>query len=234
MADRSRLALGVLDDVLVRSARLTNQLVLLHHPLGPDPGRLHQPIGLVGGALDDLVALLEEPPRFAQLLGQAVDRLLQDRAELLAVDRDRRRHRQLPGGLEHLPKLFEQGGGIRHLLGVVLEHRHTSCERKVSIRRSLTFLGTMPDTSPPKRATSRTRLDDRNECCGLVDRKNVSMPDRRWFICAICNSWSKSETARSPLMIAVTSCSRAKSTSRPLKNSMRMLEMCSVASFSIC
>ena len=35
----------------------------------------------------------------------------------------------------------------------------------------------MADTSPPKRATSRTRLDDRNEYCGLVDKKNVSMPD---------------------------------------------------------
>ena len=34
----------------------------------------------------------------------------------------------------------------------------------------------MPETSPPKRATSRTRLDDRNEYCGLVDKKNVSMP----------------------------------------------------------
>ena len=35
----------------------------------------------------------------------------------------------------------------------------------------------MLDTSPPKRATSRTRLDDRNEYCGLVEMKNVSMPD---------------------------------------------------------
>ncbi len=46
----------------------------------------------------------------------------------------------------------------------------------------------MLETSPPKRATSRTRLDDRNECCGLVEMKNVSMPERRWFICAICSS----------------------------------------------
>ena len=46
----------------------------------------------------------------------------------------------------------------------------------------------MLDTSPPKLATSRTRLDDRNEYCGLVEMKNVSMPDSRWFICAICSS----------------------------------------------
>ena len=46
----------------------------------------------------------------------------------------------------------------------------------------------MLETSPPKRATSRTRLDDRNECCGLVEMKNVSIPDSRWFIWAICSS----------------------------------------------
>ena len=44
----------------------------------------------------------------------------------------------------------------------------------------------MPDTSPPKRATSRTRLDDRNEYCGLVEMKKVSMPEElrhaRWLI----------------------------------------------------
>ena len=46
----------------------------------------------------------------------------------------------------------------------------------------------MLDTSPPNLATSRTRLDDRNEYCGLVEMKKVSMPERRWFICAICSS----------------------------------------------
>ena len=48
--------------------------------------------------------------------------------------------------------------------------------------------GTMLDTSPPNRATSRTRLDDRNEYCGLVEMKNVSIPVSCWFICAICSS----------------------------------------------
>ena len=43
-------------------------------------------------------------------------------------------------------------------------------------------------TSPPNRATSRTRLDERNEYCGLVEMKNVSIPDRRSFICAIWSS----------------------------------------------
>ena len=46
----------------------------------------------------------------------------------------------------------------------------------------------MLDTSPPNLATSFTRLDDRNECCGLVEMKNVSMLERRWFICAIWSS----------------------------------------------
>ena len=57
-----------------------------------------------------------------------------------------------------------------------------------SASRFATAAGTMLDTSPPNRATSRTRLDDRNEYCGLVEMKNVSMPDSRWFICAIWSS----------------------------------------------
>jgi len=48
--------------------------------------------------------------------------------------------------------------------------------------------GTIPDTSPPKRATSRTRLDERNEYCGLVEMKKVSMPESCWFIWAIWSS----------------------------------------------
>ena len=46
----------------------------------------------------------------------------------------------------------------------------------------------MLETSPPKRATSRTRLEDRNEYWGLVEMKKVSMPESRWFIWAICSS----------------------------------------------
>ena len=46
----------------------------------------------------------------------------------------------------------------------------------------------MLDTSPPNLATSRTRLDDRNEYCGLVEMKKVSMPESCWFICAIWSS----------------------------------------------
>ena len=57
-----------------------------------------------------------------------------------------------------------------------------------SASRLATTGGTMLDTSPPNFATSRTRLDDRNEYCGLVEMKKVSMPESCWFICAICSS----------------------------------------------
>ena len=50
------------------------------------------------GPLEHLVALLQQPARLAQLLGQAVDRVLEDLAELVAVQHHRRRqrHRSAP------------------------------------------------------------------------------------------------------------------------------------------
>ena len=48
-----------------------------------------------------------------------------------------------------------------------------------------TSSGTRPSTSPPKRATSFTSEDDRNDHDGFVGMNRVSTPPRRWFICAI-------------------------------------------------
>ncbi len=124
----------------------------------------------------------------AQLVGKRVDRVLQHRAELFAVHRHRRRHRKLARVLQHLLQALQQGSRVGNLVGLILEHRHVPLARNSSMSRSFTCFGTMADTSPPKRATSRTRLDERNEYCGLVDRKKVSIPESFWFICAIWSS----------------------------------------------
>ena len=129
MPDRRGAPLGVLDDLLAGPARLADELVLLDHALGPHPGGIDQALRFVRGPLDHLVALLQEPAGLAQLLGKAVDRVLQDRAELVAVDRHRCRHGQLAGRLEDVPELLEQRGRVGDLAGFVLEHRHTSWER---------------------------------------------------------------------------------------------------------
>ena len=65
-------------------------------------------------------------------------------------------------------------------------------------------------------AISRTRLDEMNVCCSDGVRKIVSTPSVRClFIVASWNSYSKSDTARSPRTIALSPLSRAKSTVRP-------------------
>ena len=69
--------------------------------------------------------------------------------------------------------------------------------------------GTKAETSPPKRATSRTSLEATNDYSGLVGMKIVSTPERWLFIWAICISASKSDTARSPRTIADAPTSRA-------------------------
>ena len=182
------LALGVLEQLLGGAPRFPDELVLLDHPLGAHSRGLEEPMGFVLRPLDDLVALLQQPARLAQLLRERVDRVLQHRAELFAVQRHRRRHRQLARVLQHLLETLQQRAGVGHLLGLVLEHRQAPSARNRSMRRSCTCFGTIPDTSPPKRATSRTKLDERKEYCGLVDRKNVSIPASFWFICAIWSS----------------------------------------------
>ena len=74
---------------------------------------------------------------------------------------------------------------------------------------SATTWGTKAETSPPKRATSRTSLEATKEYFELVGMKIVSTPERWLFIWAICISVSKSDTARSPRTMAEAPTSRA-------------------------
>ena len=67
----------------------------------------------------------------------------------------------------------------------------------------------------------------------LVGMKSVSMPDSCRFICAICNSFSKSDTARRPRMMAVAPMSRATLTTSSATATMRTLPRCASDSCSI-
>src|SRR5205823_2742401 len=72
------------------------------------------------------------------------------------------------------------------------------------------------DTSPPKRATSRTRLELRYVRSNAGTRNTVSTPGARLrFMSAIWNSYSKSLTARRPRTISVAPAARTKAASRP-------------------
>src|SRR2546425_1942715 len=82
-----------------------------------------------------------------------------------------------------------------------------------------TVASTSCDTSPPKRATSRTRLELRYVRSNAGTRKTVSILGARLrFISAIWNSYSKSETARSPRTITDAPTFLANSASSPSKD----------------
>src|SRR5690606_23733048 len=82
--------------------------------------------------------------------------------------------------------------------------------------RARTAGATRSLTSPPSDAISRTSEADRNEYCTSGARNTVSTSGQSCrFISAIWNSYSKSETARSPRMMSGAPWLRANSTSRP-------------------
>src|SRR5690242_4584720 len=105
-------------------------------------------------------------------------------------------------------------------LGVLLETEGhpllPASDLNFAFRACCTTGSTRADTSPPNRATSRTRLELKYVRSKAGTRNTVSSAGASVrFISAIWNSYSKSDTARSPrIRIDAPTC-RAKSTSRP-------------------
>ena len=78
--------LGRLDDLAGPLLGGPHDLGALHHPLGLDPAGVEHLVGLPAGLGDELLALLEHPAGLAQLVGQPVERLLEQLDDLVAVD----------------------------------------------------------------------------------------------------------------------------------------------------
>ena len=78
--------------------------------------------------------------------------------------------------------------------------------------------GTKPDTSPPRRAISRTSEDEMKAVLLRRGQEKVSTSGIRWrFMLASWNSYSKSDTARRPRRITPPPRSRTKCASRQSK-----------------
>src|SRR5581483_10156755 len=205
---------GLLDRDPGHPLGLPDDLRPLDHALGLHPGGGDDLVGLPAGPLQELLPLLQQPAGLAQLLGKSLEHLVEQLQHLVAVHDGRVRQRHRPRRLDQLPQVLEQVAEVaaegrwgRQLL-VDRRGAHAggpSLKRWSS--RAATTGGTRLETSPPKRATSRTRLEDRNEYWGLVARKNVSMVSAPWM--------------------------RAKSTRRPAKNSIWTLPRWPVTSTSI-
>ena len=180
--------LGVVDDGLRARRSLAHHLGALHHALGADPPCLDDVVGLATGLAEELLALLEQPPRVTQLLGECRDRLLEQLEELLrltstdadmGIDRPAstsslRRRRMLSTSYAawSLISFLRAPGPVPEPLGQPFRDRRGHHVGHVA----------------PEPRDLAPKLDDRNEYCGLVEMKNVSIPDRRSFICAIWSS----------------------------------------------
>ena len=89
-------------------------------------------------------------------------------------------------------------------------------------------------TSPPKRAISRTYFEAMYELAEADGRNRVCTPDTARFVCACAISFSKSDMARSPLMMKSAPSSLARSTTSFENWVMRTLSRWASDSAMIC
>ena len=84
------------------ASRTAHDLVALHHALGVHPRGLDDLLRLAFGLRQELAAFLEQPTRPLQLLGQVLERVVDERQQIVTVHSRRRRERNRAGALEEL------------------------------------------------------------------------------------------------------------------------------------
>ena len=89
-----------------------HHLRALHHPFGTHASRLEQLVGLPAGLGDELLALLQHPARLAQLVGQALQGLLEQLDDLVTIDARRRRQRHRRRGGDDVDRAAQQRLGV--------------------------------------------------------------------------------------------------------------------------
>src|SRR5690606_36763415 len=102
-------------------------------------------------------------------------------------------------GQHHAHRFLHGGSPFKGVRYSCLEDSLAARASRALRNASSTVAGTKPDTSPPSRAISRTSEDEMKLCCseGVRNRVSTSAITCR-FMLAIWNSYSKSDTARSP------------------------------------
>src|SRR5207249_10325740 len=114
------------------------------------------------GLCQELLAILHDPAGLLDLLRQALLHRLDHPEDLVAVHQDRGRQRHRFGVADERLELQQASGQI---------HQPSPSRSTRALR---TWSGTSPSTSPPSRATSFTREEERNDHLGLVGMNNVS------------------------------------------------------------
>src|SRR2546423_7816493 len=223
-ADLALTRARVLHDVLGRALGLLGDLLLAHQALLALARVLDDPFGLLLGLREHLLALLDDPARLLDLLGDRRAHLVEDVVDLLLVD----------------PHLVSQGHGlcvVHQVVELVYQYEDIHLQVRTSVRSparfrvqwpDLTFAilcatglrpirqrlsssrsrlatpsGTRSSMRPPNVASSLTPLEERKLYCGLAIKYTDSTCGS-WlrFSWLISSSYSKSEIARSPLTIA--------------------------------
>src|SRR3954471_2872105 len=118
-ADLALAGAGVLDDVLRLALGLLGDL-LLRGELGLALARfLHDPLGLALGLRQHLLALLDDPARLLDLLGDRRAHLVEDVVDLLLVHPDRPRHGDRLGVVDQIVQLVDEYEDVHGAPGFV-------------------------------------------------------------------------------------------------------------------
>ncbi len=82
----TRVGLGGLHHLAGPLLGRPHDLGSLHHPLGANPRRFEKLVGFAPRLGDELLTLLEHPTSLAKLVGKAMQRLLEQLDDLVAID----------------------------------------------------------------------------------------------------------------------------------------------------
>src|SRR5690606_1602881 len=149
----------------------------------------------------------------------------------LATAGQQQRGRRQAGEQERAHRLVHQ-----QTLPFVRKNHLEPCSCRAAFRAAATAGVTNPDTSPPRRAISRTSDEKMKLYCSAGVRNRVSTSGIRWrFMLAIWNSYSKSDTARRPRSSTPAPTSRTKcasSVSNPRTSTFGCPESASRASLT--
>src|SRR3954471_9171115 len=167
-ADLALPGASVLDDVLGGALGLLGDLFVADELVLALARLLDDPLGLALGLGEHLLALLDDPARLLDLLGDRRPHLVEDVVDLFLVHAHLVGQRDRLGVVDQIVELVYEDEDVH---GRPLFRQRASS----SFRRAATGAGTRSPISPPKVASSFTPLELRKLYCGPDIRYTDSM-----------------------------------------------------------
>ena len=175
---RAGLVGGGVDDLAGAGLARLDHLGALHHPLGAGAGLVEDVLALALHLGEVLLALLQQPPGGAQLVGQALDGLVEQVEHLVAVDHHRRRQRHRPGRRHQVVEAPEHvlDVGARACAGARLGAPRRGRARRVRSGRTSGSVLLVRGAWPPPAGPCWTRRRRSGRCRGCTSTRWPSWP----------------------------------------------------------